>query len=141
VKNLQLTHLVLRLQCERKAPALTVMASDGKQTYTTNTIKAGADDEFNGNTFLCFDRPDGSMLASEGKKHLNHDLYWRLLTLHRRYEVASRRTVGFAQTSQLLVQALSDANLHDRECSIDLVLCASFHALICIRAMQSRMSI
>jgi hypothetical protein len=35
------------------------------QTYTTNTIKDGEEDEFAGFTIMDFDRPDGTMIGPE----------------------------------------------------------------------------
>jgi beta-glucosidase len=38
----------------------------GMNTYTTNLIQAGGDDEFQGNTKYTFTRPDGTQLGTQG---------------------------------------------------------------------------
>ncbi|ORY35755.1 beta-glucosidase, partial [Naematelia encephala] len=53
----------------------------GMNTYTTNTIKAGADDEFNGNAHLCFDTPNGSVIGAESALGWLRDVPWGLRKL------------------------------------------------------------
>lgn len=50
----------------------------GCNFYTTNTIKAGCvvEDEINGNTTLCFDRPDGSVIGPESDLGWLRDVPW-----------------------------------------------------------------
>jgi beta-glucosidase len=61
----------------------------GCNFYTTNTIKAGADDETNGNAFLLFTRPDGSALGPESDLDWLRDIPWgfrkHLNYLYKRY--------------------------------------------------------
>lgn len=63
----------------------------GCNFYTTNTVKAGCvvEDEINGNTTLCFDRPDGSQLGPESDLGWLRDVPWgfrkHLVYLYRKY--------------------------------------------------------
>ncbi|BEI81921.1 hypothetical protein CcaverHIS002_0210810 [Cutaneotrichosporon cavernicola] len=61
----------------------------GCNFYTTNMIKAGADDEVNGNTHLLFTRPDGTYLGPESQMGWLRDVPWgfrkHLNYLYKRY--------------------------------------------------------
>lgn len=63
----------------------------GCNFYTTNMIKAGADDETNGNTQLLFTRPDGSYIGPESALDWLRDVPWgfrkHLNYLYKRYQM------------------------------------------------------
>ncbi|KAL7419161.1 hypothetical protein Q5752_005997 [Cryptotrichosporon argae] len=62
----------------------------GCNTYTTNTIRAGSNDEFNGNAELLFERPDGIQIGPESQLKWLRDVPWgtrKLLNyLYKRYK-------------------------------------------------------
>jgi hypothetical protein len=98
---------------DKAMPAHLVCSSSN--TYTTNLVKAGGDDEFQGCTTLTFVKPDGSgelgeqcqFNASRFATKLGPDPF----PLRSSRGMASERALGVSEATELPLRPLSHAHL------------------------------